>query len=77
MHEVLQAPIPRFTAVAGGKSGGTAKISRVVAENLTEEQAVALARKIIVFYRENVKFSKRLGATIDRVGFEEFHEAVK
>jgi len=66
-----------FTAVAGGKGGGTAKIGRVVAEDLTEDQAVALARKAIAFYRENGKFPERLGATIDRVGFDTFVKAVK
>jgi NAD(P)H-nitrite reductase large subunit len=65
-----------FTAVAGGKGGGTAKIGRVLAEDLTEEQAVALARKIIGFYREQGKFPERLGATIERVGFDTFVKAV-
>lgn len=65
-----------FTAVAGGKGGGTAKIGRVLAEGLTEDQAVALARKIIAFYRENGKAPERLGATIERVGFDTFVKAV-
>ena len=65
-----------FTAVAGGKGGGTAKIGRVLAENLTADQAVALARKIIAFYREQGKFPERLGATIERVGFDTFVKAV-
>ncbi|MEI7649277.1 MAG: NAD(P)/FAD-dependent oxidoreductase, partial [Methanomicrobiales archaeon] len=66
-----------FTAVAGGKGGGTAKIGRVLAEDLTADQAVALARKIITFYREQGKFPERLGATIERVGFDTFVKAVK
>ncbi len=66
-----------FTAVAGGKGGGTAKIGRVLAEDLTADQAVVLARKIITFYREQGKFPERLGATIERVGFDTFVKAVK
>jgi NAD(P)H-nitrite reductase large subunit len=66
-----------FTVVAGGKGGGTAKIGRVLAEDLTEDQAVALARKIIGFYREQGKFPERLGATIELVGFDAFVQAVK
>ncbi len=66
-----------FTAVAGGKGGGTAKIGRVLVEDLTADQAVALARKIITFYREQGKFPERLGATIERVGFDTFVKAVK
>jgi NAD(P)H-nitrite reductase large subunit len=65
-----------FVAVAGGKGGGTPKQGREIAHDLTEEQAIALARKVIAFYRENGKTPERLGATIERVGFEKFVEAV-
>jgi len=65
-----------FTAVAGGKGGGTAKLGRELKSGLTAEQAVALARKVIAFYRENGKAPERLGATIDRVGFDTFAKAV-
>ena len=65
-----------FVAVAGGKGGGTPKPGREIANNLTQEQAVALARKIIAFYRENGVGPERLGATIDRIGFETFVKAV-
>jgi dissimilatory sulfite reductase (desulfoviridin) alpha/beta subunit len=49
----------------------------VLAEDLTADQAVALARKIITFYREQGKFPELLGATIERVGFDTFVKAVK
>ena len=65
-----------FVAVAGGKGGGTPKPGREIANNLTQEQAVALARKVIAFYRENGVGPERLGATIDRIGFETFVKAV-
>jgi NAD(P)H-nitrite reductase large subunit len=65
-----------FVAVAGGKGGGTPKSGREIACGLTEAQAVALARKVIAFYRENGKAPERLGATIERVGFEEFVKAL-
>ncbi|WP_048198057.1 NAD(P)/FAD-dependent oxidoreductase [Methanocella arvoryzae] len=65
-----------FNAVVGGKGGGTPKPGREIAEGLTAEQAVALARKVIAFYRENGKAPERLGATIERVGFEAFLKAV-
>jgi len=65
-----------FTAVAGGKGGGTAKIGREIANNLTQEQAIALARKVIAFYRENGVAPERLGGTIERVGFDTFLKAV-
>jgi NAD(P)H-nitrite reductase large subunit len=65
-----------FKAVAGGKGGGTPKVAREIADGLTQEQAVALARKAIAFYRENGKAPERLGATIERVGFDTFLKAV-
>ncbi|MDD1727766.1 MAG: hypothetical protein LUQ50_01695 [Methanospirillum sp.] len=65
-----------FKAVVGGKGGGTPKPGRELADDLTEEQAIDLARKIIAFYRENGQAPERLGATIERVGFETFKKAV-
>ncbi|HEY3274725.1 MAG TPA: NAD(P)/FAD-dependent oxidoreductase [Methanocella sp.] len=65
-----------FTAVAGGKGGGTAKVGKVIAEGLTEAQAMVLAEKVIAFYRANGKNPERLGATIERVGFDAFEKAL-
>lgn len=65
-----------FTAVVGGKGGGTPKSGRELVSDLSEDQAVALAGKVVSFYREHGKAPERLGATIDRVGFDKFVEAV-
>jgi NAD(P)H-nitrite reductase large subunit len=65
-----------FKAVVGGKGGGTPKLGRELAEGLTADQAVALARKVIAFYRENGMAPERLAATIERVGFDTFVKAV-
>ena len=65
-----------FTAVAGGKGGGTARLGREFASGLNEKQAIALARKVIAFYRENAKPLERLGETIERVGFDTFVKTV-
>ncbi len=65
-----------FTAVAGGKGGGTARVGKVIAEGLTQEQAQQLTGKVIAFYRQHGKNPERLGATIDRVGLEEFKKAI-
>jgi NAD(P)H-nitrite reductase large subunit len=66
-----------FTAVAGGKGGGTAKVGKVIAEGLTAEQAMKLTAKVVEFYRQNGKNLERLGATIDRVGYEAFAKAIQ
>ena len=65
-----------FTAVAGGKGGGTARIGREFAFGLTAEEAVDLARNVIAFYREHAKPLERLGQTIERIGFDTFVETV-
>jgi NAD(P)H-nitrite reductase large subunit len=65
-----------FKAVVGGKGGGTPRVGQVIAEGLSQEQAVALAHKVIAFYRENGKAPERLGATIERVGSDTFVKAV-
>ena len=35
---------------------------------------MALARKVVAFYRENGQAPERLGATIDRAGFDAFRQ---
>ena len=65
-----------FTAVVGGKGGGTPKPGRELVKDLTADQAIELATKVITFYREHCQAPERLGATIDRVGFETFKKAV-
>ena len=65
-----------FTAVVGGKGGGTPRPGRELVAGLSQDQAVALARKVVAFYRENGQAPERLGATIDRVGFDAFTRAV-
>lgn len=56
--------------------GGTAKPGRELAKGLTADRPVALARSVIAFYRENGKFPERLGAIIERVGFDTFVKTV-
>ncbi len=65
-----------FMAVVGGKGGGTAMIAQELVGGLTQDQAVALAKRVIAFYRENGQAPERLGGTIARVGFENFKKAV-
>lgn len=65
-----------FTVVVGGKGGGTAKPGRELITGQTEDQAITLARKIIEFYRKNGVAPERLGATIERIGFDTFAKDV-
>jgi NAD(P)H-nitrite reductase large subunit len=65
-----------FTAVVGGKGGGTARMGQELVTGLTADQAVALAGRVIAFYREHGQAPERLGGTIERVGFDTFAKAV-
>ncbi|PWR74258.1 nitrite/sulfite reductase domain-containing protein [Methanospirillum lacunae] len=65
-----------FNVIVGGKGGGTPKAGKELANDLTPDQAIDLARKIITFYRENGIAPERLGATIERLGFDTFRKAV-
>ena len=65
-----------FVAVVGGKGGGTPRPGQELVRDLSEEAAIALARRVIAFFREHGQGTERLGATIDRVGFDAFKTAV-
>jgi NAD(P)H-nitrite reductase large subunit len=65
-----------FTAVVGGKGGGTPMVGRELVTGLSAEQAAALAQKVVAFYREHGQAPERLGGTIERVGFDAFSKAV-
>jgi NAD(P)H-nitrite reductase large subunit len=65
-----------FTCVVGGEAGRTARVARQLATGLTIDQSRALADKVIKYYRENGKPHERLGAFLERIGFEAFAKDV-
>jgi NAD(P)H-nitrite reductase large subunit len=65
-----------FTAVVGGKGGGTPRAGQELVTGLSAEGAVDLAGRVIAFYREHGEAPERLGATIDRVGLDALRKAV-
>jgi len=62
--------------LVGGKGGGRPRLSQELTRDLTAEQALGLIDKIIEFYKSNGKPHQRLGAMIEKMGFEEFGAAV-
>ena len=60
----------------GGNGGGRPRLSQQLARDLTTEQALELTDKIIEFYKSNGKPHQRLGAMIEKMGFEEFRTAI-
>jgi len=60
----------------GGNGGGKPRLSQELARDLTTEQALEMADVVVEFYRQNARPRQRLGAMIEKMGFEEFKAAV-
>lgn len=65
-----------WTITFGGNSGGRPRIGDVIAENLSTEEAIALAKKCFDYYTANAKKRERTARFIERIGVEEFKKAV-
>jgi NAD(P)H-nitrite reductase large subunit len=65
-----------WTIVVGGNSGGRPRIGNVVAEKLSDEEALELIKKCIDYYAKNAKSRERMPRFIERIGIEEFKKAV-
>ncbi len=60
-----------WNVVVGGCAGAIPSIAEVIAEDLSDDDAIALADKIISHYK-NCDTKKRLGRYIKKIGLEEF-----
>ena len=65
-----------WKVLVGGNGGGKQRLSRELAKDLSTEQALKLTDKIIQYYEANAKPHQRLGAMIEKMGFDEFKAAV-
>lgn len=65
-----------WTVMFGGNSGGKPKIGDVIAEDLSTEEVIELAKKCFDYYRSNAKQRERTARFIERIGIEEFKRAV-
>ena len=65
-----------WTAVVGGYSSRGGRIGNVLAEGLSQDEALKLAEKIIAVYTEQAKSGERIGKVIDRLGFDDFKKLV-
>ncbi len=60
-----------WKVVVGGCAGAIPSIAEVLAEDLSDDDAIALADKVINHYKAS-DTKKRLGRYIQKIGFEEF-----
>jgi NAD(P)H-nitrite reductase large subunit len=65
-----------WRVLAGGNGGGKPRLSQELARDLTTEEALELVDKVIDYYQANAKPHQRLGAMIEKMGFEQFKSAV-
>ncbi len=65
-----------WTLVFGGSSGRRVREADVLAENLTEKEAVALARKCIEFYASHARTKERTSTFVERIGIDVLRQAV-
>ena len=60
-----------WNVVVGGCTGAIPSIAEVLAEDLSDDDAIALADKVINHYKAS-DTKQRLGRYIKKIGFEEF-----
>ena len=69
--------MPRGRKVLVGENGGgKARLSQELVKNLSTDQVLELIDRIIEYYKANAKPHQRLGAMIEKMGFDEFKTAV-
>ncbi len=65
-----------WRVLVGGNGGVRPRLAQELAKDLTEEQAMALVETIVQYYKANAGPHKRLGAMIEKMGFDEFKKIV-
>jgi len=65
-----------WTVSFGGNSGRKPRIGDIIAEELSSDEVVALAKKCFEYYAANANKRERTARFIDRIGIEEFKKAV-
>ncbi|MGD8530591.1 MAG: 4Fe-4S binding protein [Syntrophobacterales bacterium] len=65
-----------FRVLVGGKLGRHPQLARELTRDLDGDQVLALVSLIVDFYKSKANSGERLGALINRIGWEEFRSAV-
>ena len=62
--------------MVGGNGGSKPRLAKELAKDLSNEQALQMIEAVIEFYKDNAKPHQRLGAMIEKMGFDEFKAAI-
>ncbi len=65
-----------WTFIFGGNSGGHPRIGDILDEDLTTEQVVDLAKKVLQYYQANGKKRERTARFAERIGIQNVKEAL-
>ncbi len=65
-----------WRVLVGGNGGGKARLAMEIAKDVTTDEAIEIVDKVIKYYKANARPHQRVGAMIDKIGFEEFKMAV-
>jgi NAD(P)H-nitrite reductase len=63
-----------FMVTVGGSAGYNPRLSDIIAQDITEKEALDLVDNIFEFYKEAAEPGEKLGFLIDRIGIEKFKE---
>ena len=65
-----------WTYIIGGSSGRRPRIGDVIAEDLAREAVIDLTRRSLEYYRAHSKGKQRMARFIERIGIENFKDAI-
>ena len=66
-----------WTLVIGGNVGANPRIAQECADGLNDKVVIAAIDKVVKCYKENAKKGERLGKTIERLGIDDFKQAIE
>lgn len=66
-----------WKVVVGGSGGGIPRISQELTRDLSTEEALAMADRVVEHFKANARSNQRLGTMIDKMGgIEEYKKAI-
>ncbi len=72
----LMAKKKGWTLAFGGNSGRKVRSADILAEDLSDDEAIALAEKCVKYYAANAKKKERTARFMERIGIDEMKKAV-
>ena len=65
-----------WTLVFGGNSARRPRVGDIIAENITKEEVISLAKRCLEYYTANGKKKERTARLVERIGIDEIKTAV-